>query len=312
MKKRRKVPGVSLSLSKHDELLMKYVLVIFIISITAISYSQEYTPFDFDNGIWITNYDSYGGPTYEYQYFCLGDTLINQRTFHKLFQYSYRWHWVLDTTFKYYGAITNDSLNRKVELIHAGQIDPIVLYNFDLEIGDTITEGIGEGPNLVVSEIDSIQMCGRYHKRYVIERNYGGWGDLSFTEGIGFSFGFVEPLVLFPFETTSDLVCYTEKDNSECNECQLLLDASLRNNRSYSIAFPNPATTHIIIELKNPENRSHQLIIYDNLGRLVLLLEDLFDSQIELNVENYKSGIFYYKLLNIEDGYRSSGKFMIE
>ncbi|MEN8230638.1 MAG: T9SS type A sorting domain-containing protein [Bacteroidota bacterium] len=224
------------------------LLLLFLLIINEPIISQDYTPFDFESGIWITNYFEYEGPDNHYQYYSDGDTLINNKAYHKLFQYHLRWWYVLDTSFNYYGAIVNDTLNRQVELIKAGQLEPEVLYNFNLDIGDTIKEGIGEDINLVVTEIDSIQVCGRFHKRFVIIRDYGGWGDIAFTEGIGFSFGFVEPVVIFPFETTSELICYTETANTNCSECDLLLGQKNIESTYNITLFPNPAKNNIIIK----------------------------------------------------------------
>ena len=57
-----------------------------------------------------------------------------------------------------------------------------------------------------------------------------------------------------------------------------------------SIVFPNPAKSSLIIEFDNPEYKSYQLTIYDNLGRQVLTMEDLIEIQVELNVEMYQPG----------------------
>ena len=79
-----------------------------------------------------------------------------------------------------------------------------------------------------------------------------------------------------------------------------------------SKVYPNPASSSLIIEFDNPERRPYQLAIYDNLGRQVLLLDVLSDNQVELNVEEYKPGLFFYKLLNAEEQKGSWGKFLID
>ncbi len=235
-------------MTRNSRIVHPLGLLLFLLVMNEPIFSQDYTPFDFENGIWITNYFEYEGPDNYYQYYSDGDTLINNKAYHKLFQYHLRWWYVLDTSFNYYGAIVNDTLNRQVELIKAGQLEPEVLYNFNLDIGDTIKKGIGEDFNLVVTEIDSIQVCGEFHKRFVITRDYGGWGDIAFTEGIGFSFGFFEPLVIFPFEETSELVCYTEIENNNCSECDLLLNKK-DIEPTYNIRlFPNPTSNSFIVE----------------------------------------------------------------
>ncbi len=152
-------------------------------------HSQDYLPFDFRNGIWISNYSEHQGATLDYQYFCDGDTIIDQRSYFKLYQFSIRTWYGRDSGLVYYGAIANDTANKKVFLIKNGQLEPETLYDFNLEIGDTIKDGIGMHFNLEVNDIDSVLICNRYHKRYVIQQ-YQTWpGDQAFIEGIGLLYG---------------------------------------------------------------------------------------------------------------------------
>ena len=78
---------------------MKRLVIIFGLTlIIVVTKSQEYTPFNFDNGEWVCEYDVkvglFGGPYCVYQvdsvkFFCNGDTIINDTSFKKLYYKGY-------------------------------------------------------------------------------------------------------------------------------------------------------------------------------------------------------------------------------
>lgn len=84
------------------------------------------------------------------------------------------------------------------------------------------------------------------------------------------------------------------------------------NNFTNTTVYPNPASFFLTIEFDNPEFVNGQLIIYDNLGRVVNIVEDIFDSKIDLDVRQYEPGIYYFRLLNEEENQESRGKFLVE
>lgn len=83
-------------------------------------------------------------------------------------------------------------------------------------------------------------------------------------------------------------------------------------NLIFTKVYPNPASNSLIIEFDNPENKSYQLTIYDSLGRPILLIDDLSESQIVLDIQDYDPGLYYYILLNEENRMGSWGKFLVE
>ena len=274
--------------------------------------SQDYLPFDFRNGIWVTNYFEHGGTSFDFQYFCDGDTIINQQSFFKLFQFCIKTWYGRDSFLVYYGAIANDTANKKVFLIKNGQLEPEVLYDFNLEIGDTVKEGIGADFNLVVSDVDSVLVCNRFHKRYVIQKYQTWLEDQAFVEGIGFSYGFVEPLVIEPFENTSELVCYTERSNEECEECELLLNRERQTNQKKIWVFPNPVKSWFVFEIIKIEENTFQLDIYDDTGRLIDTHNDIPGGRLEIDVQGYAPGVYIFKLYNTRIKKRYWGKFIVK
>jgi len=288
----------------------KILLGILIFSSIAVK-SQDYKPFNFANGIWIMNYHEYEGPTYDFQYYCVGDTVLNNQTYHKLYRYTIKLWYIWEKYLEYYGAIRNDTANRKIILVENGQDEPEILYNFNLQIGDTVKEGIGKHFDLVVTEIDSILVCNKFHRRYVIQRSQPWPGDQAFIEGIGFSYGFVEPLVIDPFETTSELVCYTEIDNEACEECELLLTNESRAEQKEIRIFPNPAKGILYLALNAQDKAQLQIYIFNYLGQLIENMH-LMEVKSEINIQSYPSGIYLFCLIDSQGVKRYSGTFIVE
>lgn len=198
---------------------------------TLIASGQNYTPFDFENGIWIEDYFAYGEPNgieYHNQYYSDGDTLINDLKYYKLKKYS-RWinfNVSPDTrsSNNYIGAVRN--INQSIEIIFSQESTPKILYDFNIGVGDTIKIGIGKDENVIIDSIDSVLICGKFRRRYItsLENGFDIEQKQIIIEGIGFNSGLINP-VLYPFEEWSELICYTEKNNTTCDNCNLLLSS---------------------------------------------------------------------------------------
>lgn len=290
---------------------MKHLLLGSFLLFSTLLHSQEYTPFNLQDGIWRTNYSQFGGTFTHYQYYCDGDTIINENAYFKLFQYSIWYHYDWVRSLSYYGAIANDIANKQVLLIKEGYTEPEIIYDFNLEIGDTIIKGIGMNDDLEVIDIDSVLMCKRYHKRYVVQQYHQDWREKAFVEGIGYTFGFVEPLVIDPFEETSELVCYTERGNEECVECELLPNGKERISQKCLSVFPNPAEGRLVFSLEESETDNFQLFIYNDTGKLVESRINISLSCLEINVQEYTTGMYHFKLFDPVSTKGYWGKFIV-
>jgi len=255
-----------------------FILTISFFILTLCGFGQEYLPFDFEKGRWISNYwCGESDDNISIQYYTKGDTLINDQLFKKLFCYSKNYkHSQRDPIINnsYVGAVRNNE-NKQVEYLESDLNHLVIIYDFNLQIGDTIKNGFGQfncvwefsgcsnNMPLVVITIDSINYCERYHKRFVFEQ-YDGH-DQYLIEGIGFNDGFMFPQFQ-PFEIITSLDCYTEVGNSDCEACDLLLSShEIDFNSSLSI---NPNPTNGLFSLKSNE-QIEKIEIYDLLGNLV-------------------------------------------
>ena len=79
------------------------------------------------------------------------------------------------------------------------------------------------------------------------------------------------------------------------------------NNLSQTIVFPNPASKEIAIMT----TASSKLVIISNaIGKPIRFI-DSNDATIKINVSEYSSGFYFYKVYDINDKQSISGKFIV-
>jgi hypothetical protein len=75
--------------------------------------------------------------------------------------------------------------------------------------------------------------------------------------------------------------------------------------------YPNPFTQTATLAFENPQNRTHQLRVFNTIGQLVLGIENIKGNKVLVERKELQSGLYFYQLRN-EDGVIGSGKMMIE
>ena len=101
------------------------------------------------------------------QYYCQGDTIIDGKTFNKLYEFSisyYEPYFYPDTTFAHYISAIRNNDSKQVFYRNLYGTSETLIYEFNLNVGDTIFR---EVDNFVINETDSIEYCGIYRKRYI-------------------------------------------------------------------------------------------------------------------------------------------------
>jgi len=261
---------------------------------------QEYSPFNFGEGIWVCNYHLHneqpvGIDFLNYQYYTNGDTIINSTDYFKLYRYGFvRWSIPqVDTINDYIGAIRNNE-SRQVILVNAEDTAQSIIYDFNLQVGDTIKIGYGSEDNLIVRTIDSIEFCGKYYRRFNL-LHYSEIINQTLIEGIGSNAGLIDPFIP-QHENTSILECYTEANNTNCSNCDLLL----LFNRLFEVdlrvsILPNPCTDYVEVssscELKS-------VLIIDLNGRMLEEYTLINDYRFRFSTKEYKCGVY---IIHIED-----------
>lgn len=276
--------------------------------------AQIYTPFPDSNVMWT---DRIYDPSCNNinllcsinQYTITGDTLINGKLYKKITNSGY--YITQNNAYIYYllyaGAIRQEINNKKVFYFPPygyPQVDTL-LYNFNLQVGDSLPYTYLYPENLcnaVVDSIDSVDVGNTYRKRFHISTTDTPPGQETWLiEGIGCSrglFGYYCP----GWEHWQELTCFIQNDTMiypfDNTDCDLITFISEPNKILKSILiFPNPVSTNLTIKcLYNAENTD--IDIYDYLGRKQFQSSGgVQNSNLEINVMDWPEGVYIVKVM---------------
>jgi hypothetical protein len=261
------------------------------------------------------------GNSDEYNYTVAGDTVINLLTYKKI-QRNGVWTNIgiageplssasyVNTT---YSALLR-SVGKKMYNYGgtADSTDDILMYNFDLSVGDTVPEStslIYNGtPVLTVTAIDSFYTSAGYRKRFHIGAS------LYLYEGVGTKGGLLENIFGTPgIESTSELLCFSLNDSSYLPSiglsCDVVTGIFEKQEDKSASAFPNPFSDKTLISttvsLKNAI-----LHLYDSKGLLVKVLP-FSGTSVSVDRGELPSGIYSYNIIAADHPIHLSGKLVV-
>jgi len=201
----------------------------------------------------------------------------------------------------------NDSLNRKVYMVSAGNATEALWYDFNLNQGDTVKgsstyAGTPSHCFVIVTTIDSILICNQYHKRYNCIPNSGF--RTSLVEGIGFTDDFiVTDINTCTFEPpyTAETVTWSSGAG-----CQAPLGIKYEGEEKRGVRLsPNPANTVLNIELPLVDEES-LISVSDISGRLVASeTVGSITNRTQLNTTGLANGIYF---VSVKSGTASTTK----
>jgi hypothetical protein len=277
---------------------MKKLIFLFFLSV-ALQYSYaQYKPLPMQNAEWI----NYGGINLlgcpqctfvQYKYFTDGDTLINNQSYVKIKKTEIPSLNDVSSFPTYTGAIRQDTLNKKIFVILLDSTTENILYDFSLQVGDTIksvlhtlaSDCFGFNTETIVS-IDSIQVNGNYHRVFHFQGSCTGPNGGSYIEGIGSDFG-----LLFPNrmdETESHLSCLKVS-----GPCELVVSInSLEENNQFDI-FPNPSLETINISININSHKTCS--IHEASGRKIKTIK-LSGKDTQIDISDLNSGVYFVKV----------------
>ena len=261
--------------------------------------TNVYHPFPDSNAIWHQAYaEGYTAiDTISYSYGFIGDTIINSKTYSKVYLLS---DTALNGVGQYWGCLREDSLKRVFYLgkdywgVNNFTVE-IQLYDFGKNIGDSVNYGIwGKWPIL---SVDSILVGQYYRKRFEVLWDY-------FIEGIGSTIQLLSPVTDIPtkYYTHWDLVCFKQDEqvlfiNSNYNTCFHsfgITKNSVIQKPSISIS-PNPFTQSTQITL-NQTYQNIALEVYNLQGQLVAKHHYANCNEITLQRNHLPAGLYFLKL----------------
>lgn len=254
--------------------------------------STTYHPFPEGNATWnyiyFQQFMSMPPNDYElvnYSYTFSGDTLINNLTYHKLitpFPNAYV------VGYGYRGAIRQDIVEKKVFFIPPTEISERVLYDFTMQVGDTVKGVPYYSPRDTVQSIDSVLIGNIFRKRWLIHDNY------YIIEGIGST---CELLGIVPVAYTDgpeyNLSCYSENNktlypDSQTN-CELINSLKFLETNSTEIkVYPNSQKGSFTIEFVDANILEIKLI--DMLGKVIF--QRPTNNMKTIIIERLQSGLY--------------------
>lgn len=290
---------------------INFLILVVTFSHCFVSTTAQYLPLVTDSGTYYRTDYVVGhlgicvGLAASYQFQFNGDTIINSSVYKKV----YKSGWVdstliqcyTGTPFGYQGALRDDSLQKKVFLIRPGNTTEDLVYDFNLNVGDTVRtilyDSLAGCPDIIIGYIDSVFINGTWHTRWNTT-NIGCFAvGAMYVEGIGSLFGLLDYYI--EFEGGPDLICI---------------------NNNGTIVYPNQGTTCSLVGLtesyeeklcsielienqisitfnKNGRDCSQVYFkIYDTYGREIVS-EELCDNYL-LNKINLNKGLLLIKFFN--------------
>lgn len=291
-----------------------YLVVFLIFLFTCINslHSQEYSAFPDSNARWKVVYHSYPPgpmPSYDLHFdnYILGDTLINDSIYKKVYQLGYDPDCSLNTYGPtYIGAYRNIEPFRRVYFIPESDTIETLLYDFSLNIGDTVPQTYINWayPDLIVSDIDSILIGNNYRKRFYYLQEY--YPPIEVVEGIGAHTGLLEPMEIFEYQHY--LRCFYLEGELlyiyNADSCSLETDTCISvniNDKIFSMPYvevtPNPVINNLRVEISNlPQgDETYNILILNTLG--VTQISCIFKSRVKvLSLEDLSPGVYIWVL----------------
>ncbi len=302
----------------------------FTVAKLAVSQQYQYVPFPDSGAIWSEHY-SYGEPTWpdtvvkpdSYERFAENgeDTIIGGKVYKKLYMFLH------DTVFNkenavYVGGIREE--NKRIYFYADTPVHPykpildtvnheeILLYDFNVNVGDTIWSGNFDNNWLVVSNIDTVQIGNSLRKRIHFQYLTTKW-----IEGIGSTNGLLFATMGEPTKEgvpTNNLICFKHSDDEEilfvydhCFPDAINNVETVKNNTTIKI-FPNPSSKNIMFSFK--DLKIEKLEIRDCTGKVYDSYNVRGKHNFLLPVSNYKPGIYFYIATDMS-GTGYTGKFVV-
>jgi hypothetical protein len=296
--------------------------------------TSVYHPFPDSNATWCcqkgytTGCCLCGTPEYQYRvtYQLNGHVSINNILYNRLLKYE-----ILDTLCPTPGRsidtttiyIRQDTSLKKVWMYEAATNSDTILFDFNLQIGDTLdaTKEFWAGYShladfWIVTSIDSILINGQYRKRFNYTPSFDSTCTSSMIEGIGSNHGLMyAPSNCFEYGATLHKFFQDNQlqygDSSPvwfaCHD--FTLNISEPTNNFFANIFPNPFDLNARLQM-NGTFQNAELKIYNSLGQQIRQ-QSIINKSTLINRDNLNNGIYFFQVTT-SNGQMAIGKFLIE
>lgn len=260
-----------------------------------LSTAQAQTVFPKSDAAWLIQVQDFGSSIK--RYYSLGDTLIDAKTYTKVYNLNYL-AGTENYTLTYHGAYRVDSVAEKVYW------GATLLYDFSLKAGDTLP-GCPFKNQCVITKVDTIFTYGKWRKRQKFQLTFNpGY----IIQGIGSYTGPFETRYHTALDNMYTLDCFKESfypgtTPLACERIPLSLSTSTNKSQT-SLIYPNPSSGSFTLTLPTHEPQSVRL--YDSQGQLLLEKAGI-QGEEEVRIPNRTKGIYF---LQTSDG--TTHKLVVE
>ncbi len=310
---------------------MRKIIFIILFHLSGISFAQMYHPFTDSTSFWHSvGFDHGSFQEYSFLFGMHGDTVIANNQYSKVYR-------TPDTLFSSnleYVCALRENDNRQV-LIKLPEDPEFVLYDFNLNVGDTISYPTGYIVNnnswgysgwnsyRIVQSIDSILLnTGEYRKRWNLFYPFIYGSVDHWVEGIGSigKFGLLYPLVSDIYTNFYNYFfgCYVEAneivffDSTFCYSClgqSIWASSKPPKGTSRPSVLYNYSDRSISIRLAYPPNNCY-VTITNQLGQAVISYKAMGTENIKISVAMLPKGIYIYSIIDRKSR-KDTGKILI-
>lgn len=283
----------------------KIIIILIAICTTSTLFSQDYFKFPTSDALWNFKIVESMNPPYEWTVIdSLGQNIIiDNQNYIEVYSVGLGGPYVV-------GAIRDDTLQKKVYFHDFS--DEIVLYDFSLNVGDTIFYDEPLDYYKTVEDISFVNINGQQRKMFHLLNSLYSFNDY-WIEGIGsvYRYGLLYPLTpdIVMDGSTPYFGCFNHGSinyfvesvclgDCPCSDWLVDISESINHDSEVSI-FPNPTENFLTIDFTNSMNHYKSLEIYSCSGTLLLNQEICNEGQETINLEFLSEGIYYIKLIAI-------------
>ena len=307
------------------------VFVILLFTFPIISTAQKYNPFPDSLGFWRVEYHDIdclmGGSAFceDYQYLLKGDTVISSKSYKKIYMNGMHRYQIASNVYgwshwdgSYIGGLFDDTLNKRVYYVPKNSINDTLLYDFNLNVGDTLPQSYsydisyGVQDTIIIDTIDSIQIGNIFAKRFHLDR--AGFGKEYLIEGIGSTLGLLERITSF-FEHSYSLECFRNGNLAgfvkyDTTTCDLIVGRSelTRENDTRISINPNPITGTSLLNIEGNLTENYSVVIFNSFGQKIIELTNP-NKQATIRSKDFTSGLYFLVLYS--DGDTEAIKFVV-
>jgi len=276
---------------------VKTITISILFSILTIStFGQDYFPLIQENNTW--NVLTVVGSIFDTSYFTTtykltGDTIISSKTYKKLYtsEEEQAVNWSL------WGFMREDT-DKKVWIRWHSDEEEFLVYDFSIEVGDSVLVGVDNPEYLRVDSISENEINQSQRKKFWLSAiNYPSYYTETWIEGIGSNKGICWSGSVLVVGGWYRLLCMYENEtliysNPNYESCYLITEIDELEYPTLEI-FPNPAKDLLLI--KNTENHSiTSIILFNANGQMIKQFDKMTD---QFDISGISPGCYSFQIV---------------